>query len=130
VNLPVLCAHALDTSANANLDHTGTDLVSDVDAGLQARGALAVEGADSRRFGETGYEGSGAHLGGATAGRQDLANAYIFYERGVDAGACDYTLQCAGHQVRCLCILEGALAALGEGRSQAGGHDDLDGKIC
>ncbi len=46
-----------DAGADADLDHAGADLIHDVDGGLQAGGALAVQGADSGRLGEAGDEG-------------------------------------------------------------------------
>lgn len=118
--------HTLDAGANTDLDHASADLVGDIDAGLQARRALAVEGAHGRGLGEPGDESSGAHLGGATARRQHLTYAHIFYERRVDAGTCDYALQYASHQIRRRRVLECALAALCEGRAQACRDNDLE----
>lgn len=124
-NAPVLCAHALDASADANLNHAGLDLVGDVDAGLEAAGALAVEGADGGGLGEAGDEGGGAHLGGAASGGEHLAYADVLDEGGVDLGALNQALEGAGHEVGRLRVLEAALAALGEGGTETCRHDDL-----
>lgn len=124
-NVPVLCAHALDAGADANLNHAGLDLVGDVDAGLEAAGALAVEGADGRGLGEAGDEGGGAHLGGAASGGEHLADADVLDEGGVDLGPLNQALEGAGHEVGGLRVLEAALAALGEGGTETCRHDDL-----
>lgn len=124
-DVPVLRAHALDTGTDADLDHAGPDLVGDVDAGLQTTRALSVEGPDGRRLGEAGDQGGGAHLGGATAGSQDLTDGDILDERGVDVGPLNETLQGPGHQVGGLCVLEAALAAPGEGGAETCCYDDL-----
>lgn len=78
-------AHALDTSANTNVNHTRLDLVGNVDAGLQAGGALAVEAADGRRLREARDKAGSAELCGATARGKDVADADILDEGRVDA---------------------------------------------
>lgn len=122
-----MCRHALDTSTDANLNHAGLDLVGDVDAGLQARGALPVEGAHGDGVGEAGDQAGGAHLGGAAAGGEDGADANVLDQGGVDLGAVDDALEGAGDQVRGHGVFEAALAALCECRPEAGRHDDLGG---
>lgn len=125
VNLPVLRGHALDTSANADLDHAGLDLVDDVDASLETRRALAVEGADGSGLGEASDEGSGAHLGSTTAGGKDGADGDILDQGRVDLGALKEGLEGAGDEVGSLGVLEATLATLCEGRSESCGDDDL-----
>jgi hypothetical protein len=128
-NVPVRCAHALDTSADANLDHTRLDLICDVDTSLKAGGALAVEGADGGSLGHTSNKGSGAHLSGATAGSQDLAYTDILDEGRVDLGAVEQALEGASHEIGGVSVLEGALAAFGEGGAEAGGDNDIVGVL-
>lgn len=123
--IPILCAHALNTSTDTNIDHTGGDLVGNVDAGLETRGALSIECASGSALGEASEEGGGAHLGGTTAGGEDGANADILNEVGVNLGALEDGLQDTGHEVGGLGILEATLATLGEGGTAAGGDDDL-----
>ena len=121
----VVGGHGLDTGADTDLDHAGADLVGDVDAGLETRGALAVEGVDGGGLGETGDESGGAHLGGATAGGEDGADLDVLDEGGVDLGALDEAAEGTGHQIRGLGVLKAALAALGEGGAESAGDDDL-----
>jgi hypothetical protein len=126
IDVPVVRAHALDAGADADLDHAGADLVGHVDAGLQARRALAVEGADGRGVGQAGHEGGGAHLGSATTGGQHLTHAHILHQRRVDARSLEQAPQRAGHQVGGRSVLEATLATLGEGGAEAGRHDNLE----
>lgn len=88
--------HALRARADADLDHTRADGVCNVDAGLQARGALAVETLCGRGDGEAGGEGGGAELGCATAGGQDGADGDVLDEGGVDAGLRDHGFEDSG----------------------------------
>lgn len=125
VNLPVLRGHALNTGANADLDHAGLDLVDDVNASLQTRRALAVEGADGSGLGEASDEGSGAHLGSTTAGGKDSADGDILDEGRIDLGALKESLEGAGDEVGSLGVLEATLATLCEGRSEGCGNDNL-----
>ena len=124
--LPVLQAHALDTSSDANLDHARLDGMSDINAGLQAGRALSVQGPDRSRDGEASSQGGSTELGGATSGRQDRANSDILDEGRVDLGALDERLEGADEQVCGRSILESSLAALGEGSSEGRRHDDLE----
>lgn len=125
VHLPVLSAHALNTGADADLDHAALDLVGDIDTRLQTARALSVESSDGRRLGETSYQGSGAHLGGATAGGQNLSDADILDQSRVNLGPLKDALQGTCQQVRGLCVLEAALAALGECSSETCRYYDL-----
>lgn len=125
IHIPVLCAHALDTGADTNLNHASLDLVRDIDTGLETARALAVESADGRGLGEAGDEGSGAHLGGTASGCEHLADADVLDQLGVDLGALDQALEGAGHQVSGLRVLEAALTALGEGGTETCRYDDL-----
>ena len=68
----------------------------------------------------------GAHLGGATAGGEDGADADVLDEVGVDAGAGDDSLEGTDHEVSGLGVLELALSALAEGCAEACCDDDLD----
>lgn len=127
LDIPVLGGHALDASADANVNHARLDLVDDVDGGLETRGALAVEGADGSSLGEASDESGGAHFGGATSGSQDSADSDVLNEGGVDLGAFEEGLEGTGHQVGGLGVLEAALATLGEGRAEGRSDDDLRG---
>lgn len=127
-SLPVLRGHGLDTGTDTDVDHASLDLVGDVDAGLQAGRALAVQGADGSGVWEASDESGGPHLGGAAAGGQDGADADILHEAGVDVGALNDAPQRAGHQVGGHGVLEGALATLCESRSEACRDDNLSGR--
>lgn len=61
----------------------------DIHAGLEARGALSVEGLDGGCFRETGNEGGGAVFGCAGAGGEDVADGDVFDEVGVNFRAGD-----------------------------------------
>lgn len=123
--VPVVQAHALNTGANANVDHASADLVGDVNAGLETRRALAVERADGSRLGETSVQAGGAHLGSATAGSQDGSDGDVLDEGGVDLGALNDGLEDASHQVGGGGILESALATAGEGSAASGGDNNI-----
>lgn len=124
-DLPVVCAHRLDASADTDLNHARPDLVGNVNAGLQTRRALTVEGADRGALGEAGHQGSGAHLGGATAGGQNGADADILNQGRVYLGPADDALEGTGHEVCRMCVLEATLTTLGERCPEAGGDNDL-----
>lgn len=127
--IPVLCAHALDTGTDADLDHAALDLVGYVDAGLQTTGTLSVECPDGGRLGEAGDEGRGAHLSGTTARGQNFTNGDVLDEGRVDLGSLNQTLEGAGHQVSGLCVLETTLAALGEGGTETCRNDNLCSEV-
>ena len=121
----VLSGHGLNPSTDSDLDHAAADRVGNIDASLQTRRALAVEGVDGSGDGEAGDQGSGTHLGGTTAGGKDGADNDIFDELGLDLGALKDAFQGTGQEVRGKGVLEGALAALGDGRPESAGDDDL-----
>lgn len=123
--VPVLRRHALHAGTNAHLDHARADLVRHVDAGLQARRALPVEGAHGHGLGEAGDQAGGAHLGGAATGGEDGADGDVFDEGRVDLGAVENPPQRAGYKVGGHGVFEAALAALGKGGAEAGCYDDL-----
>jgi hypothetical protein len=85
-NLPILCSHTLDTSTNTNINHSSCDGVGDIDASLQTRRALSVQGFDGSIGRETSNNSSCAELGGTTAGCENIANCDVFDELRVDFG--------------------------------------------
>lgn len=122
---PVVHAHALSTSTNTNINHTSLDLVGNVDAGLQSGRALSVECSDSCILGEASNKGSSTKLGSTSARSKHVADGDILNEGRVDLGTLDNGLQDAGKEIACGCVLEGSLAALGEGGTAGSGDDDL-----
>lgn len=124
-NSPVVHAHALSTSTNTNIDHTSLDLVGDIDNSLQTGRALSVERSDSGILREPSNKGGSAELGGTGAGSKHIADGDILNEGRVDLGALENGLEDASEEVACGCVLEGSLAALGEGGAAGGGDDDL-----
>lgn len=75
--------------------------------------------------GETSDQSSGTELGGASTGRKDGADSNVFNEGRVDLGALDECLESSSEEICSCCILESALAALGEGCSESASYDDL-----
>lgn len=122
---PVVHAHALSTSTNTNINHTSLDLVGDIDHGLQTRRALSVERSDSGFLGEASNKSGSAELGGTGAGSKHIADGDILNEGRVDLGALENGLEDTSEQIACGRVLEGSLAALGEGGAAGGGDDDL-----
>lgn len=125
-NLPVVQAHALNAGTNTNVDHASLDLVGNIDAGLETRGALSVEGSDGGGLREAGDQGGGSHFSGTTTGGQDGADADILHEGRVDLGSVNDGFEDTGHEVGGGGVFEATLTTLGEGASACGGDDDLD----
>lgn len=124
-NLPILRAHALHTRTDAHLNHARLDRIRNIHARLQAGAALAVQALDAARQRKPGRDGSSTELGGAAAGGQHGADGHVLDDARIDLGAGDQRLEGADEQVRGLGVLEAALAALGDGRAQGAGDDDL-----
>lgn len=120
-----MCAHALNTGTDADVNHTRLDLVRNVDTGLETGRALSVEGANGRCFGQTGNEGSGAHFGSTTAGCENSPDSDVFDEGRVDLRSLEDGLEDAGHEVLRGSVLEATLAALCQGTAAAGCDNDL-----
>lgn len=129
IHIPILRGHALDTSANTNIDHTGLDSVGDVHDGLQTTGALSVQGLDSGGLGEACNEGSSTELSGTTSRRQNGANRDILDGGGVDATALNDGLECTGQQVGGGGILKTTLSSLGDSSSKSTSDDDIVGVL-
>jgi hypothetical protein len=123
--LPVLHAHALNTSADAYLDHAGLDGMSDINTGLETRRALSVQGLDGSTDGEASSQSGGTELSGATSGRQDRADSDIFDEARVDLGSINERLEGTDEQVCGRGVLKSSLTTLCERCSQSSGHDNL-----
>lgn len=124
-NLPIVHAHALDTSTDTDINHTRLDLVGNINAGLQTRRALSVQRAHRGSLCEASDKRRRAHLGRAAAGGEHSADGNVLNEGRVDLGAVEDGLEHAGHDVGGVGVLEAALAALGEGASAARSDDDL-----
>jgi hypothetical protein len=122
-----LRAHALDTSSDTDLDHASLDRIGDINARLQTRRALSVQGLDGSRHREAGREGRSTEFGGATSWGQDGADSDILDEGGVNLRAVDERLEGSDKQICSGSVLETSLAALCDGRPEARCHDDLDG---
>lgn len=125
----VVLAHALNTGTDTDVDLTSADLVGNVDASLETRRALTVEGADSDRLGEASVQAGGAHLSSTTTGGKDSSNADILNESGVDLGSFDGGLEDTSHDVGGGGVLEGTLASTGEGASASSGDNDIVGAL-
>lgn len=122
VYIPILCAHRLDTRADANIDHPSLDSVRHVDARLQPARALAVQRVHRRLDREPGYQAGSSELGRATAGRKDGADVNVLNNTRVDSGALDQPAEDTGEQILCWCVLEAATATLGERGSERAGY--------
>jgi hypothetical protein len=127
--LPVLGAHALNTSADTNLDHARLDGVGNINNGLETRRALTVQGLDSSGLGEASNEGSSTELGGATTGGQDRADGNILDVLGVDTTLLDDSLEDTSQEISSSSVLETTLTTLGQGSAQGTGHDDIIGVL-
>ena len=122
---PVLCRHALATSANTDLDHAALDRVGDVDACLQTRRALSVQALDGGTNGEAGRKGSSTELGCTAARGEDGADGDVFDELGVDTGALDEGLEGAVEEVGGLGVFEATLATLCDGCAEGACYYNL-----
>jgi hypothetical protein len=118
--------HALNTCADANVNHASLDGIGNVDTSLEARGALSVQALDGGIGGESGGQSSGAELGSTASRGEDGTNGNVLNEARVDAGSLDEGLEGANEKVCGLGVFEAALAALGHGCSESAGDDDLD----
>jgi hypothetical protein len=127
--LPVLGAHALNTSADTNLDHARLDGVGNINNGLETRRALTVQGLDSSGLGEASNEGSSTELGSTATGRQDGADSDILDILRINTALLDDSLEDTGQEVGGSSVLESTLATLGEGSAQGTGHDDIIGVL-
>lgn len=127
--LPVLGAHALNTSADTNLDHARLDGVGNINNGLETRRALTVQGLDSSGLGEASNEGSSTELGGTTTGWQDRADGNILDVLGVDTTLLDDSLEDTSQEISSSSVLETTLTTLGQGSAQGTGHDDIIGVL-
>lgn len=123
---PVLSAHALDTGTDTDINHASLDLVGNVDAGLETRRALAVEGTHGGVLGESGSQAGRAHLGGTATGGKYGSYANVLNVGGIDSGALNNGGKHTDDEVGGGGVLEATLATLGEGGSAASSDDDLD----
>lgn len=123
--LPILHAHALNTSTDADLDHARLDGMSDINAGLETRRALSVQRLDSGADGKASSQSGGTELGGATSGRQDRADSDIFDEGRVNLRSVDERLEGTDEQVCGRGVLESSLTTLCERCSQSSRYDNL-----
>lgn len=124
-SLPVLCAHAFDASADTNINHTGLNLVGDVNTGLETRRALPVQRANGSSLGQACDERSGAHLSSATTGGEHSSDGNILDESRVDLGSFEDGLEDTSHEVLGRGVLKATLSTLGEGAAAACCDDDL-----
>jgi hypothetical protein len=115
--LPILLGHALNASANANINHARLDGIGNIHTGHETRTALSVQTLDGGRDRETGSEGSSTELGSTTSWGEDGTNGDILNESRIDLGALEKSLECAEEQIGGHCVLEASLSALGEGSS-------------
>ena len=76
--------HGLNTGTNTDVNQTGLDVGGDADNGLQSRGALTVGGVDGGPLGVSGIESSHAGDGGTTGSLENVTNADIVNDGGVD----------------------------------------------
>lgn len=86
---------------------------------------MSVKPSDGGFLSEASNKGGRAELGGAGAGSKHIANGDILNEGRVDLGALENGLEDTSEEITCGCVLEGSLAALGEGGAASGGDDDL-----
>lgn len=127
INLPILCAHTLNTSTDTDVNHTSLNLVRNIHTSLQTGRALPVQRPHSSRLREPSHQTSATHLSRATTRSKDGADADILHQSRVDLGAVDGRLQDAGDEVCGGGVLETALSALGEGAAAGGCDDDIVG---
>lgn len=70
-------------------------------------------------------EGRGAELGGARAGREDVADGDVLDEGRVDARAGDQRREGVREEVGGGCVFEATLAAASERGAEGAGDDDV-----
>lgn len=80
-------SHGLNTGTNTDVDQTGLNVGGNADDGLKTGGALTVGGVDGGGLGVSGVESSHAGDGGTTGSLEDVTNADIVNQLGVDASA-------------------------------------------
>lgn len=76
--------HGLNTGTDTDVNQTSLDVGGDADNGLQSRGALTVGGVDGGLLGVSGIESSHAGDGGTTGSLENVTNADIVNDGGVD----------------------------------------------
>lgn len=80
----ILGGHALNSGADANVDHARLQSIGDVDDGLQPTRALTIQTLDSSGLGEASHKSSGAEFGRTTTGGENGANSNILNRLGVN----------------------------------------------
>jgi len=126
---PILRAHALATRTDTDFNDASADLVRDVDAGLEARGALSVQRFDGCGDGEASGEGGSPEFGCAASWSEDGANGDVFNEVGIDFGAGDEGGEGVVEEVGGGGVFEAAFAAFSDGGAEGAGDDDLRGGL-
>ena len=79
--------HGLDTGTDTDVNQTGLDVGGNVDDGLETGRALTVGGVDRGLIGVSGVESSHAGDGGTTGSLENVSDADIVNDGGVDLGA-------------------------------------------
>lgn len=129
INIPVLRAHALNTSTNTNINHTRLQRIRNIHNSLQTTRALSVQTPNRGRLGEPSNKSSGTELSGTATRGKDRANSHVVNELGVNAAAVDDGLEDTGQDISGRGVLETALSTLGDGAAQSACHDDIIGVL-
>jgi hypothetical protein len=75
--------------------------------------------------GKASCKSSSTELGSSTSWCKYSANGNVFDELGVDLGALDKGLECAGEEIGRLGVFETTLTALSEGSAESACYNDL-----
>jgi len=121
----ILTAHALDTSTDANLDHTGLDGIGNLDTGLKTRTALTVQRVHSSAIREAGSESGSTELSGTASRRQYTANSNILNQRRINLRALNQGFESSVEKVGGGCVFETSFASLGQRCAQTCRYDNV-----
>jgi hypothetical protein len=125
LDIPILSAHALNTSTNTNINHAAANSVRNINNSHQATGTLPVQALDRGGRWESGCKSCTTELGGATTWCKHTPDGNIFDEGGIDLGALDECLEGTVEEVSTGCVFETTLSTLGEGGTEGACYDDL-----
>jgi hypothetical protein len=81
---PVLLAHALDTSTDADIDHASVDGIRNVDDRHRPTATLPIQALHSCRSREAGCQGSSTVLGGSASWSEHTSYGDVVDELGID----------------------------------------------
>mmetsp|Transcript_18571 Transcript_18571/g.37575 ORF Transcript_18571/g.37575 Transcript_18571/m.37575 type:complete len:447 (+) Transcript_18571:799-2139(+) len=123
--LHIVVGHALNPPPDPNVDVACLDLCSDVGTGLEARGALAVDGHHGNISGPAGEQLPDSRGQGAATGLKDVADTHVSHILGVDPRALDKGLKEGGEHVFGHGVLEAALLGLAHGSADSAADDDV-----